>query len=69
MKVEVLQSTSNRSQMFYKIGFLKNFGKFTGRHIYQGLSLQLYLKIDYGTGVFYEFCEIFDSTLLYRISP
>ena len=26
-----------RSQMFFKIGALKNFAKFTGKHLHQGL--------------------------------
>ena len=47
-----------------KKGVLKNFAKFTGKHLCQSpsfliksqdLGLQLFLKRDYGAGVF--FCE------------
>ena len=42
--------------MFYKKGFLKNFAKFTGKHLCQSLFNKvaglLYLKKDSGTDVF-----------------
>ena len=49
---------------------LRNFTKFTGKHLCQslffnkvpGLGLQLYLKRDSGTGVSCEFCEISKNT-------
>ena len=51
---------SSLSQMFIKKGLLKNFLKFTGKHLYSSLylknllasSLQLYLKRDADTDVF-----------------
>ena len=49
---------SSRPEMFCKRGVLRNFAKFTGKHLYQSLffskvaGLQLYLKRDSGTGVF-----------------
>ena len=39
---------SNRPEVFFKKGALRNFEKFTGRH----LCLQLYYKRDFGTGGF-----------------
>ena len=46
---------SSRLQMLYKISVLKNFAKFTGKHLCWSLffrGLQLYLKNDTDTGVF-----------------
>ena len=51
---------SSCSEMFCKIGVLKNFAKFTEKHLCQslffnkdsGLGLQRYEKRDSGTGVF-----------------
>ena len=61
----VLQKMKNRcrrshQRYSFRKGVLRNFAKFTGKHLRQslsfnkvaGLSLQLYLKRDSGTGVF-----------------
>ena len=57
----MIKKKSNRPESFCKKGaLLKNFGKFTGKHLcpslffnkVAGLSLQLYFKKDSGTGVF-----------------
>ena len=58
---------SSRSKMFFKIGVLKNFAKFTGKHLCQSL---FFIKKEALTLVFScEFCEIFQSTFFYRIPP
>ena len=55
-------------QVFYKKDILKNFTKFTGKHLcltlfLQASGLQFYLKRDYLAQVFScEFCEIFKNT-------
>ena len=48
---------SSRSQMFFKIGVLKNFTNFTGKHLslfnkVAGLSAGTLIKRDSNTGVF-----------------
>ena len=56
---------------------LRNFTKFTGKHLCQslffnkvpGLGLQLYLKRDSGTGVSCEFCEIAMIAFFYKTLP
>ena len=63
-------------EVFYKKDPLKNFGKFTGKHLCQslffnkvpGLGLQLYLKRHSGTGVFLEILRNFPENLFYRTS-
>ena len=58
--------------MFYKEGVLKNFSKFTEKHLCQsllfnkvsGVSLQLYFKKETLAQVLYcEFCEIFKKAI------
>ena len=57
-----------------KKDILRNFVKFTGKHLCQSLffnkvarwGLQLYYKRGFGTGVFCEFCEISKNTFFYR---
>ena len=64
-----LDISSHRSY-FIKKCCLERFAKFKGKHLCQslffnkvaGLRLQLYLKRDSGTGVFFKFCEIFENT-------
>ena len=46
---------SSRSEVFCKKDVLKDFAKFTGKHLCESFflkSLQLYYKRDFGTGVF-----------------
>ena len=55
---------------FYKKSVLKNFAKFTGKHLCQslvfnklvGLSVQHYRKKDLTQMFFCEFCKIFNNT-------
>ena len=65
---------SSRSQMFFRIGVLKNFAIFTGKHLCRSLfliKLQCWrpatlLKRD-STQVFScEYCKIFKNTFFYR---
>ena len=62
---------SSRPQVFCQKGFVKNFLKYTGKHLCRSLffnentcvwDIQLYYKTDSGTGFFYEFWEIFKNT-------
>ena len=54
------KSRSNRPEVFYKKGVLRNFAKFTGKHLYQrlffnkvtGLRPQIYFKKVSDTGIF-----------------
>ena len=65
---------SSRSQMFFKIGILKNF---TGKHLrwslfsikLQALRPAILLKRDFNTGVFLWNLEIFKNTFSYRRPP
>ena len=70
-------STSSRLQMFFKIGILKSFANFTGRHLcwrlflknLQTEGLQLHKKKT-PTQVFScEVCEIYKNTFSYRTPP
>ena len=47
-----LQGRSSRSQMFFKIGFLKNFAKFTGKHLCQSLFFRFWHKYIAKPGTF-----------------
>ena len=68
---------SSRPELFCKKCVLKNFTKFTGKHLRQslffkkvaGIRLQLSLKKDSGTGFSCEFCEIFKNIFFYRTPP
>ena len=59
--------SSSCPEVFSKKGVLRNFAKFAGKHLCQGLffndgvglSLQLYLKRDSGTGIFLEILRNF----------
>ena len=66
------------SQIFFKIGPLKNFANFTGKHlcwspffnIVAGLKRSVtFLKRDSNPGVFWEICEVFKNTFFYRTPP
>ena len=63
-------SRSSRLQMFFKIGVLKSFANFTGKHLCLSFflknlhaeGLQLYLKKTPNQVFFCEVCEIFKNT-------
>ena len=65
---------SSRSQMFYRIGVLKNFANFIRKHLYWSnkfkslfpSGLQLYLKETPAQVFPCEICEIFKNTSFYR---
>ena len=57
---------SSHPKVFCKKDVLRNFPKFTGKHLYQSLflnKLQLYLKKDSGTGVFLWILRNFEEHL------
>ena len=61
--------TSNRPKVFCEKGVLKNFAKFTGKHLFQGLVFNKVpktcniIKKEALAQVFsYEFCEVFKNT-------
>ena len=68
---------NSRSQMFFKVGVLKNFASFTGKHLCWGLFLinlqalrsATLLKRNSNTGVFREIWEILKNVFLYRTPP
>ena len=70
-------SKRSLSQMFFKIGSLKNFPIFTGKHLRWGLFLikmqafrpATFLRRDVNTGVSCGYCEIFKNSIFYRTSP
>ena len=53
---------SNRSYMFFKIGFLKNFAHFTGKHLFWSLSLIKLQALRLGGKNFAKFLKIPFST-------
>ena len=55
---------SSRSQMFFKIGVLKNFAIFTGKSLCWSLFLIKLLKRNSNTGFSCEKCNIFKNTFL-----
>ena len=59
---------SSNPEVLYKIDVLKNFAKFTGKHLCQspGWGLQLYEKRDPGTGVFLWILQDFKNSFFYR---
>ena len=65
---------SSRPEMFCKKAVLRDFPKFTRKHLCQSLFItkvagqgrQLYLKRDPGTGISCEFCEIWKNAFSYR---
>ena len=52
--------------MFYKRGVLRNFTKFTGKHLRQRLFLIKLQKESLAQVFSCEFCEIFKNTFFYR---
>ena len=54
---------SSRPEVFCKKGVLRNFTKFTGKHLCQNLFFNK------GAGLRPEFCEISKSTFSYRTPP
>ena len=57
---------SSRPETFCKKGVLKNFTKFTGEHLHQGLFFNFIKKEALAQVFFCEFCEIFKNTFSYR---
>ena len=67
---------NSRPEVFFKKGFLKNFAKFTGKHLRQTLFflIKLQAKVagfsykdkDSGAGVFLYICEISRNAFSYR---
>ena len=63
--------------MFFEIGNLKNFVRFTGKQLCWDLFLiklravrsATFLKSDSNTGFFCRYCEIFKNSIFYRTSP
>ena len=68
---------SSRPDVFCEKSVLRNFAKFTGKHLCQGLfliklqtwGLQLYLIRDSGTGVFLWILRNFSEQLFHRTPP
>ena len=65
---------SSRAEVFCKKGILKNFTKFTGKHLCQSLFFNKaagnFIKKETLAQVFScEFCKIFKNTYFYRTSP
>ena len=57
----------SRSQMFFKIGIIKNFIIFTGRHLCWSPSCQQLYSKESPTEVFFsEYCGIFKNSYFYR---
>ena len=69
-EVIILQYQKQPPKVFYKKGILKNFKKFTGKHLCQSLSLNKVTDLSPATllnktqMVFCEFSEIFQNTFL-----
>ena len=70
-------SRSSRLQMFFKIGVLKSFANFTGKHLcwslflknLQAEGLQLYLKKCLTQVFSCEVCKIFAKIFFYKTPP
>ena len=64
---------SSRPEVFCKKGVLRNFAKFTGKHLYQSLffnKVANFIKKETLAQVFScEFCEICKNTFSYRTPP
>ena len=64
-------------RVFYKKGVLRNFAKFTEKHMYRslifnkvaGLQPARLLKRDSDSGVFLQYCEISNNTFFYGTQP
>ena len=71
---QLIRFRTSCPEMFCKKGVLKNFTKFTGKHLCQSLFFNIVadlspaplLKRDSGTGASCEFCEVSKNTLFYR---
>ena len=64
-KKETTEAVS-RSQIFFKLGVLKNFASFTGKHLCWS---QLYLEETPKQLLSCEICEIFKNPFFYRTPP
>ena len=70
MKFSITGFRSNRPEVFYKKGVLRNFAKFTGKHLCQSLFFNKvagtacnFIKKETLAQVFScQFCEIFNNT-------
>ena len=68
---------SSRQELFCKKGVLRNFAKFTGKHLCQNLFFSKvagqacnFIKKEILAQVFsFEFCKIFKNTIFYRTTP
>ena len=64
---------SSRSNMFFKIGVLKDFANFTGKHLCWILFLRKFftdfIKNTPAQVLSYEICKIFKSTFSYKTPP
>ena len=62
---------SSRPEVLYKKGVLRNFAKFTGKHLCQSLFFNRnFIKKETLAQVFYcEFCEISKNTFSYGTPP
>ena len=61
---------SSRPKVFRKKGVLRNFTKFTGKHLCQSLFFNKLIKKETLAQVFFcEFCEISKNTFFYRTYP
>ena len=76
LRTAFLQNTSRNSrlQMFFKIGALKSFVNFTGKHLCWSLFLKNLLAkgLQFQTPAqvfFREVCKIFKNSFLYRTPP
>ena len=70
MVAEKFHIRSSRPEVFCKKGVLRNFAKFTGKHLWPATGLQQacnFIKKDTLAQVFScEFCEISKNTFFYR---
>ena len=58
---------SNHPRMFYKKCVMKNFAKYTGKHLYQSLFQKSCRDTTCNTSVFLQFCKICQKGLFCRI--
>ena len=65
-----INKRSSRPKVFRKKGALRNFTKFTGKHLCQSLFFNKLIKKETLAQVFFcEFCEISKNTFFYRTYP
>ena len=76
LKLLLLNIRSSRCEVFFKNGGLRNFPKFTGKHLSQNLffnkvaGLRSVALLKKRLWVFFsEFCEISKNTVSYRTPP